>query len=91
MRVAVEAGQVYRIPRPGKPAQWVKVKAVDVKDPNQPKIRYVPITRTGAEKSLGLGDQRKWDKKVATIPTRAQFRDGAWRAPPGWELVEETS
>ena len=74
--IAVRRGQVYRVPRRGKPARHVKVAGVQRTEPRQPKASYYLVTRSG----------RRVEPKGAMLYQRwLEWRDGAWRFPSSWE------
>jgi hypothetical protein len=74
------AGQIYRVPRAGKPANHVKVVRVKNK-PDGPVIHYVPVTRTGNKKPIGYG--------LKHLETRLTRGADGWSLPMGWEPTEE--
>jgi hypothetical protein len=74
--IAVKTGQIYRVPRNGKPAHHVKI--VRVTKGQQPKARYILVTRSG---------KRKTPKSAHPIVAWLQWSDGSWQMPLGWERL----
>ena len=72
--ITVRSGEVYRVPRIGKQAAFVRI--LRVTKGQQPKVAYRRVTRTGG-KRYGELVTRRW----------LSFMDGAWRLPAGWEPV----
>lgn len=75
----MKAGQVYRVPREGKPAHHVKVLRVAGKKTHQPKIHYVLVTKSGKRKPLGSG--------LTHLVTWMTWDGKAWSPPGVWQLV----
>ena len=98
---AVRRGDVYRIPRPGKPPVFVRIASVRLnrtRRGDQPKALYYRITRSGVRvgpkrivASLKLDDKTQTLKKCYAqnlTPHWLVWRDGAWRLPETWELQQ---
>jgi hypothetical protein len=84
--IPVRAGEIYRVPRKGKPAAFVKitrvVKGVVVKVRGklhyaQPKVAFKRVTKMGKKRAGEKHPAKHW----------LQFRDGAWHLPAAWELA----
>jgi hypothetical protein len=70
-RTTIKRGQLFKVPRKGKPAAFVRV--VGVRWGQQPKVTLRRVTRSGGRRS-GETDFRHW----------LQFVSGVWRLPENW-------
>lgn len=80
--IEVVTGQVYRLPRQGKPARHVRIVRILDNDIQQPKARYLLVTKSNKPK-----ERRHPEERLALC--WLQFRDGSWRMPARFELVQD--
>jgi hypothetical protein len=71
-----KSGQVYRVPRRGKPARHVRLTRVRGLKGPQPKAAYIEVTRSGRKK--GKITNLTWLQWDATRKK--------WSVPPHWVL-----
>ena len=69
--IEVVRGETYRVPRPNKPAAFVKI--LGIRKGDQPKVTYKRVTRSGGRRP-GESVNVRW----------LTFRTGAWRLPENW-------
>ena len=93
--ITVRSGEVYRVPRRGKQAVFVRI--LRVTKGQQPKAFYFRVTKSGKRvgpkrivASVSLVDNSELKKTFVanTVPHWLTWRDGAWRLPESWTLVE---
>lgn len=76
--ITARRGEIYRVPRVGKPAAYVRI--LGVRRGDQPKVRYRRVTKAGGRRSGEL-EALRW----------LQWREGAWRLPADWLKVAPES
>jgi hypothetical protein len=79
--IEVTPGETYRVAREGKPARHVRIVRILDRDIQQPKARYILVTRSGK-----LKERRHPEENLNLC--WLSFRDGSWRMPEAFELVE---
>ena len=80
LKTLVKAGQIYRVPRLGKPAHHVRVVRVVRINSDQPKVHYRPVTKSGKKKPIAYG--------LTHLTSWLHWDGSMWVPPSVWQLMD---